>query len=72
MIAWITGLIAALFRAWLGQRSADRAQRDAGAQNANASANAEAARTEAAIAQAAVDAPKTRDDVVNRLREGKF
>ncbi len=71
-MTWLINLIAALFRSWFGVKQADTTARDAGANQANAKANSEAAKIEAEIAQAVTDAPKTRDDVVSKLREGKF
>lgn len=71
-MTWLINLIAALFRSWFSTKQSDQTARDAGAQTANATANNEAAKITEAIAQAATDAPKTRGDVVKKLREGKF
>ena len=71
-MTWLIGLISALFKSWFAVKQADTTARDAGANQANANASIEAAKSEADIAQAVTDAPKTRDDVVSKLREGKF
>lgn len=71
-MSWIIGLIAALFRAFVGEKQASQADRDAGKNEAHAENSTQAAKTQAAIAQAATEAPKNKADVVDKLRRGEF
>lgn len=47
-------------------------ERQAGRQEAAAAVSSQSATTQAAIAQAATDAPRTASEIINRLRAGNF
>ena len=69
---WLWNFLRDLIVGFFTANKAVQQAHSAGEAQANATTSAQAASKEAEIAQASVDAPKTRDDVVVALRRGKF
>lgn len=72
IISWIAGLIIR----WLeSRRSADKAreaEREIGASQVRETVNAQTAKVQIGMNQAAADAPKTISETSDRLRKGEF